>query len=147
MERGRDRQTKVQASNPHMVLDESPLLTNASIKDFQHVKIGYMANVMEQALLLLGDMADLRSMKKHEVFLSFKRNLALISLSIVFLLFRVAIAFSNRHTLSLKGCSSCTQGQGIGEQFHRQMKDEEGRRIATVEAFSVAEKRIQELNN
>ena len=30
---------------------------------------------------------------------------------------------------------------------HRQMKDEEGTRIATVEAFSLVEKRIQELNN
>lgn len=130
-----------------MVLDKALLPTDASIRDFQHGKVGYVANAVEQALLLPRDMADLRSMKKHEVFLSFKRNLALISLSIVFLLFKVAIAFSNRHTLSLKGCSSCTQGQGIGEQFHRQMKDEEGRRIATVEAFSVAEKRIQELNN
>ena len=130
-----------------MVLDKALLPTDASIRDFQHGKVGYVANAVEQALLLPRDMADLRSMKKHEVFLSFKRNLALISLSIVFLLFKVVIAFSNRHTLSLKGCSSCTQGQGIGEQFHRQMKDEEGRRIATVEAFSVAEKRIQELNN
>ena len=130
-----------------MVLDKALLPTDASIRDFQHGKVGYVANAVEQALLLPRDMADLRSMKKHEVFLSFKRNLALISLSIVFLLFKVAIAFSNRYTLSLKGCSSCTQGQGIGEQFHKQMKDEEGRRIATVEAFSVAEKRIQELNN
>ena len=30
---------------------------------------------------------------------------------------------------------------------HQQMKEEEGRRIATVEAFSLTEKRIQELNN
>ena len=30
---------------------------------------------------------------------------------------------------------------------HRQMKEEEGRRITIVEAFSLAEKRIQELNN
>ena len=29
---------------------------------------------------------------------------------------------------------------------HRQMKGEEGRHIAAVEAFNVAEKRIQELN-
>ena len=29
---------------------------------------------------------------------------------------------------------------------HRQMKDEEGRQIAVVEAFNVAEKRVKELN-
>ena len=38
-----------------------------------------MADAVEQALLLLGDMADLRTMKKHEVFLSLKRDLALVS--------------------------------------------------------------------
>ena len=30
--------------------------------------------------------------------------------------------------------------------FHRQMKDEEARHIATMEAFKVAKKKIQELN-
>lgn len=39
-----------------------------------------MANTVKQALMLLGDMADLRSMKRHEVFLSLKRDLALVSL-------------------------------------------------------------------
>ena len=29
---------------------------------------------------------------------------------------------------------------------HQQMKDEEGRRVAAVEAFNVAEKRVKELN-
>ena len=33
---------------------------------------------MEQAILLLGDMADLKSMKRHEVFLNLKRDLALL---------------------------------------------------------------------
>lgn len=46
---------------------------------------------MEQALLLLGDMADLKSMKRHEVFLSLKRDLALVSLLNDFFF----IAFSN----------------------------------------------------
>ena len=38
-----------------------------------------MVDAMEQALLLLEDMADLRPMRKHEVFLSLKRDLALVS--------------------------------------------------------------------
>ena len=38
-----------------------------------------MANTMEQALLLPTDMADLRSMRKHEVFLSLKTDLAMVS--------------------------------------------------------------------
>ena len=61
------------------MLDGDPLPTNASIRDFQQGKAWYMANALEQALLLPGDMADLKSMKKHEVFLSLKRDLALVS--------------------------------------------------------------------
>jgi len=66
---------------------------------------------MEHALLLLGDMADLRSMKKHEMFLSLKRDLALVSVFIIvfFLLFiyfyftlKVLIVFFYHNILSLK---------------------------------------------
>ena len=38
-----------------------------------------MADVAEQALLLLTDIADLWEMRKHEVFLCLKRDLALVS--------------------------------------------------------------------
>ena len=38
-----------------------------------------MADVVEQALLLPEDMADLRSMRKHEVFLYLKRDLTLVN--------------------------------------------------------------------
>ena len=38
-----------------------------------------MANAMEQALLLSTDSANLRSMRKHEVFLGLKRDLAIVS--------------------------------------------------------------------
>jgi len=38
-----------------------------------------VANSVEQALLLPKDMVDLKSIRKHEVFLSLKRDLALVS--------------------------------------------------------------------
>ena len=38
-----------------------------------------MANAVEQALLLPTNMDDLRSMRKHKVFLSLKRDLAMVS--------------------------------------------------------------------
>ena len=41
-----------------------------------------MANAVEQALLLLKDMAELQSMRRHEVFLSLKRYLAMVSPSL-----------------------------------------------------------------
>ena len=63
-----------------LVLDNTPLPVNASIENFQQGKAGYVADAMEQALLLLEDIADLRSLRKHEVFLSLKRDLAMVSL-------------------------------------------------------------------
>jgi len=60
------------------MLDGAPLLTDASIKDFQGGKAGYMADAVEQALLLLSDMAELWSMRRHEVFLSLKRYRAMV---------------------------------------------------------------------
>ena len=64
------------------MLDGAPLPANASIRDFRGRKADYMADTVEQALLLLKDMADLRSQRRHEVFLSLKRDLAMVSLSI-----------------------------------------------------------------
>jgi len=82
------------------MLDGAPLPANASIKVFQQGKAGFMANIVEQALLLPDDMADLRSMRRHEVFLSLKRNLAMVSLSIS-LFFFINFYFLNALTLLL----------------------------------------------
>ena len=105
---------------PTLVLDEAPLPADASIRNFQQGRAGYVADAVEQALLP-EDMADLRSMRKHEVFLSLKRDLALVSslttLSLSLLLFFILILifiFSNLHIsfFSLKGYLIRTQGQG-----------------------------------
>lgn len=60
-------------------LDGVAPTADASIKDYQQARVGYVANALEQALLLPGDMADLRSMRKYKVFLNLKRDLALVS--------------------------------------------------------------------
>ena len=75
-----DHQTEVPTWTPSIVLDRAPLPSDSSIRDFQQGKDGYMANAVAQALLLPTDMADLRSMRKHEVFLNLKRDLAMVSL-------------------------------------------------------------------
>ena len=62
-----------------MILDGAFLPASASIKNFQGGTTGYMADAAEQELLLPADMADLREMRKHEFFLSLKRDLALVS--------------------------------------------------------------------
>ena len=64
---------------PSIVLDGVSLPSDASIRDFQQGKAGYIANAMEKALLLPSDMAYLKSIRKHEVFLSLKRDLAMVS--------------------------------------------------------------------
>ena len=38
-----------------------------------------MADTVEQSLLLPKDMADLRSMRQHKVFLGLKKDLAMVS--------------------------------------------------------------------
>ena len=55
------------------MVDGDPLLANASIRDFQGGMAGYVGDAVEHALLLPEDMAELRSMRRHEVFLSLKR--------------------------------------------------------------------------
>nr|POF11364.1 hypothetical protein CFP56_57284 [Quercus suber] len=50
---------------------------DSSIRNFDNGRAGYVANSVEQALLLPWDMAELQNLKKHEMFLSLKRDLAL----------------------------------------------------------------------
>ena len=79
MDRMGDSQVEALAWAPTLVLDGAPLLVDASVRNFQQVKSGYVADAVEQALLLLEDMVEWRSMRKHEVFLSLKRDFALVS--------------------------------------------------------------------
>ena len=78
-ERSVDHQTIALVWAPCMELGGAPLLSDASIQDFQWGTTGYVVDTMEQSLLLPMDMADLRSMKEHEVFLGLKRDLAMVS--------------------------------------------------------------------
>ena len=76
------------------MLDGEPLLADASIHDFQGGKSGYIADTVEQALLLPGDMAELRGLRRHKVFLNLKRYLALVhsfSISLVYFLLTSSI--------------------------------------------------------
>ena len=91
---------------------------------------------MEQSLLLPKDMADLRSIRQHEVFLSLKRDLAIVSLFFFFL---------NNISFLFQAIQAIFRAEEMVNYSHRKMKEEEGRRIATVDAFQVVEKSNQEL--
>ena len=60
------------------MLDGSPLPEDSSICNFDNGRAGYVADSVEQALLLPRDMDELYNLKKHELFLSIKRDLALV---------------------------------------------------------------------
>ena len=60
-------------------LDGALLPLDSSIRDFQKGKAGYVANALEQPLLLPQDMVDLKTLKKHEIFLTLKKDLAMVN--------------------------------------------------------------------
>lgn len=73
-----ERQLWVPNWNPIFELDDSRLSEDASIHNFDCGRGAYVANAVEQALLLPKDMDELWSLKKHELYLSMKRDLALV---------------------------------------------------------------------
>ena len=74
-----------------MEVDGAPFLEDASIRDFQRGIVGYVADAVEQSLLLPKDMADLRSMRQYEVSLRLKRDLAMVSLFLYLLYYYIFV--------------------------------------------------------
>ena len=113
-----------------------------------------MANAVEQALLLPEDMAELRSIRRHEVFLNLKRYLAMVCflldpffLFFFFFYLLSSSSFSNPCFFPRQAVQAFFWVEEITNYCHQQMKEEEGRRNATVEAFNVAERSIQKLKS
>ena len=59
------------------MLNGEPLRDNASIRDFHGGDGCHVASVLEEALLVPNDMAELRSIRMHEVFFNLKRYLGM----------------------------------------------------------------------
>ena len=78
-----------------------------------------MANALEQPLLLLDDIVYLRTMKKHKVFLTLKRDLALVIFSFLFI-----------YLFFTKVIQVAHMAEELVNNSHWQMKEEEGRQIA-----------------
>ena len=60
-------------------VDEATILCNASIKEFQRGHSAYIAKALEQPLFLPKDMNALRKMRQPDLFMSLKRDLAMVS--------------------------------------------------------------------
>ena len=105
----RESQTsEPQAWLPAPMINGEPLRDNASIKDFHGGDGCHVASALEGALLLPNDMAELRSIKRHEVFLNFKRYLGIVYTHpfslFCFYIFMVICKATNPF---LSGCLSC----------------------------------------
>ena len=57
---------------------EEPLRDDASLKDFNDGIGCHVASAVEEALLLPRDMAELKNMRKNEVFLNCKRYVGMV---------------------------------------------------------------------
>ena len=60
------------------MLNGEPLREDASLRNFNGGIRCHMALALEEALLLPTDMAELRSIKKYEIFLNLKRYLGMV---------------------------------------------------------------------
>ena len=56
-------------------------MNNASLRDFNKGEGTYMADTLERSLLLPTDMADLKNLKRQEIFLNTKRYLGIVRFS------------------------------------------------------------------
>ena len=65
---------------PRLELDRAAIPWNSSIKEFQRRQSSYVVETLEQYLLLPKDMEALRCMRQPNLFMSLKRDLAMVNL-------------------------------------------------------------------
>ena len=66
---------------PTQMLHGEPLMDDASLRDFNKDEGTYVADALERSLLLPTDMADLKNLRRQELFLSMKRYLGMVRFS------------------------------------------------------------------
>ena len=64
---------------PKLEMDGVPIAWDSSIRHYRGGHAGYVVEVLEQPLLLLKNMKAYRNFSQSELFLSFKRDLAIVS--------------------------------------------------------------------
>ncbi|XP_023921603.1 uncharacterized protein LOC112033060 [Quercus suber] len=123
-QRGVDK-TTTQSSEPGIwlpapMLDEKPLREDASIRDFSDGLGCRVASALEETLLLPRDIAELRAIKRNEVFQNTKRYLGM----------------AIQATFRL---------EEIVESCHQQIDEERKKRIAAVRILNASEQNIVQL--
>ena len=65
--------------SPWLEVDEAPIPWNASVREFQRGRVGYIPEALEQPLLLPKDMDAYKRFTQNDLFLSLKRDLAMVN--------------------------------------------------------------------
>ena len=65
--------------SPRLEVDGAAIPWNAFIRDYQRGYSTHVAEALKQPLLLPKDMDVVRKLKQHELFMSLKRELAMVS--------------------------------------------------------------------
>ena len=65
--------------SPKLELDGVAIPYNASIREYNRGRAGYVADALEQPLLLPRDIEAYRRFSQFEIFLSLKRDLVMVS--------------------------------------------------------------------
>ena len=64
--------------SPRLEVDGAPIPWNASVREYQRGRAGYIAKALEQPMLLPRNMDAYKRFSQNELFLSLKRDLAMI---------------------------------------------------------------------
>ena len=67
--------------SPRLKVDGAPILWGALDREFQKGRAGYIAEALEQPLLLPKDMDAYKRFIQNDLFLSLKRDLAMVNYS------------------------------------------------------------------
>ena len=65
--------------SPRLEVDEAPIPWGASVREFQKRRDGYIAEALEQPLLLPKDMDAYMRFTQNDLFLSLNRDLAMVN--------------------------------------------------------------------
>ena len=68
--------------SPWLEVDGAPIPWGASVWEFQKGRAGYIAEALEQPLLLPKDMDTYRRFTQNDLFLSLKKDLAMVNFSL-----------------------------------------------------------------
>ena len=64
--------------SPRLEVDGAPIPWNASVREYQRDRARYIAKALEQPILLPKDMDTYRRFTQNDLFMSLKRDLAMV---------------------------------------------------------------------